>query len=138
MLECTEDIYVGSYDDAFFDVEILSNVTHILNVAKEINVSDRVNHIYKKIAIEDDDIHEDIRVIFNESIEFIDDALSNNGKVLIHCWEGKSRSVCVCIAYLCLRYKMTLANALTLVRTRRPEIDIFPLYFEQLSLYIGC
>lgn len=138
MSQITEEIYVGSYDDAFLNNEILSNVTHILNVAKEINVSDRVNHIYKKIAIEDDDIHEDIRVIFNESIKFIDDALSNNGKVFIHCWEGKSRSVCVCIAYLCVRYKMTLVNALKLLRTRRPETDIFPLYFEQLSLYLGC
>ena len=136
MSKITEDLYVGSYEDAFNET-IISNVSHILNVAKEINVFDRVNHIYKKIAIEDDDIHEDIRVILNESIKFIDEALSNNGKVLIHCWEGKSRSICVCIAYLCVRYNMTLANALKLVKIRRPETDIFPLYFDQLSLYLG-
>lgn len=38
------------------------------------------------------------------------------GSVLVHCSEGKSRSVALVVAYLVMRKRMTLANALALVR----------------------
>lgn len=134
MSHIANGIFVGSFEDAY-DNSVISNVTHILNVAKEIMVTDRISHTYRKIAIDDDSHKEDIRTILKESIEFIDFALKSNGKILIHCWEGKSRSVCVCIAYLCVRQHMKFQDALNLMITKRPETDIFPLYLEQLASF---
>jgi protein-tyrosine phosphatase len=43
-----------------------------------------------------------------------------HGKVLIHCYQGKSRSVAVCCAYLMRFYEYSLDEALQLVRSVRP------------------
>lgn len=135
MTAVTKNIYLGSLDDAF-DEHVKCQVSHMLNVAEELNLLDRVDHIYTKIAVVDDDMTVDIRIIFDECIRFIDCALESGGSILIHCLEGKSRSVCVCLVYLCIRYGMHLNKALQIVKEKRPCIDIFPLYLEQLSLYL--
>jgi dual specificity phosphatase 12 len=135
MTQLTENLWVGSLEDAF-DTSLISHVTHILNVASELMLINRVDHVYSKIAIEDDDINSDIRSILPHTVAWIKDAMKNGGKVLVHCLEGKSRSVCVCIAYLCLVRRMSFDEALQLVTTKRKQIDIYPLYFEQLKAYI--
>jgi atypical dual specificity phosphatase len=44
----------------------------------------------------------DIGVLFDEACEFID-VEKGGQRVLVHCFEGKSRSVTVLLAYLMLR-----------------------------------
>jgi len=43
---------------------------------------------------------ENIMVHFPEAIKFIDECISNGGKILVHCAAGVSRSAAVVIAYL--------------------------------------
>merc|ERR1712007_83657 len=43
------------------------------------------------------------------------------GRVLLHCHEGKSRSVALCLAYLVTRERRSLADALAHVKSRRPQ-----------------
>ena len=135
MSQITEHIFVGSFDDSF-DAEVKAQVSHILNVASEIMVSDRADHVYMKKGVNDDDNNENIKDILDDCIQFIDDAVASEGKVLIHCWEGKSRSVCACLAYLCTRQHMSLDSALELVKLKRPEMDIFPVYLRQTTEYL--
>jgi protein-tyrosine phosphatase len=123
-------------DDAF-DPSIISNVSHIMNVASELELLPRINHKYIKIVVNDDDMDTDITTIFNECIAWITQAHNeDNGTVLVHCLEGKSRSVCVCLAYMCVRLGMAFKDALELVKSKRPIIDIFPLYQRQLEDYL--
>lgn len=136
MTQLCDNLWVGSLDDAY-DASIISNVTHILNVASELELLPRINHKYIKIAVNDDDMDTDICSIFNKCIAWITQAHNkDNGTVLVHCLEGKSRSVCVCLAYMCVIEGMSFQDALTLIKTKRPIIDIFPLYQRQLEDYL--
>jgi dual specificity phosphatase 12 len=131
-----ENLYVSGLEEAYKDEHLKSNVSHFLNVASELMIVTRVDHGYKKIGIKDDDINSDIRSILLDCINWIDDIIKEGGSVCIHCLEGKSRSVCVCIAYLCCKQNWDFNEAYQLIRTQRPSIDIYPRYLEQLRMYI--
>lgn len=135
MSQILDNLFVGSLDDAYHS-DVPDKVTHILNVAEELHLLDRLNHVYKKIGVEDDDENEDITRIIMQCVEWIEDSVDCGGKVLVHCLEGKSRSVCVCIAYLCLSLGYTFQDAYNLVELKRPCIDVYPMYLQQLEEYI--
>ncbi|KAM2033059.1 hypothetical protein ACFX1T_015004 [Malus domestica] len=67
---------------------------------------------YKNFAICDND-DTNISTIFDEAIGFIDRVEQKRGKVLVHCFEGKSRSATLVLAYLMLRKNCTLLEAWT-------------------------
>ncbi|XP_075112645.1 dual specificity protein phosphatase PHS1-like isoform X2 [Nicotiana tabacum] len=66
-----------------------------------------------KICDEEDS---NISALFNEAHDFIDLVEENGGKVLVHCFEGRSRSATVVLAYLMLRKKFTLLKAWNTLR----------------------
>lgn len=137
MSQILDNLYVAGLEESYKDEVLKSQVSHFLNVASELMITCRVDHGYKKIGIKDDDINSDIRSILLDSINWIDDVISQGGSVCVHCLEGKSRSVCVCIAYLCCKLKWDFNEAYEWIKLQRPSIDIFPLYFQQLRMYIN-
>lgn len=73
-------------------------VTHVLNLATEVEpdarfiaIASSKNILYKKINI-NQGIGYDIGVHFREAFDFIDHARENNGRVLVNCLLGASRS----------------------------------------------
>ncbi|XWS51488.1 hypothetical protein CRYUN_Cryun12cG0180700 [Craigia yunnanensis] len=106
-------------------------VTHILCLcSNEIGQSDsqyRDLFEYKNFSICDNE-DSNISSIFEEACDFIDHVEQIGGKVLVHCFEGKSRSATVVIAYLMLRKNLTLLeawNALKRVHRRAQPNDGF-------------
>jgi dual specificity phosphatase 10 len=71
---------------------------------------------------------------FKDCFDFIDDA-SQNGKVLVHCVAGVSRSASVVIAYLMNHQKMTLSDAFSFVQERRNKIFPNESFRKQLRQY---
>ncbi|GAB4860357.1 Very-long-chain (3R)-3-hydroxyacyl-CoA dehydratase [Ancistrocladus abbreviatus] len=89
-------------------------ITHILCLcSNEIGQSDsQYPHLfeYKNFSISDEE-DTNITSIFEEGCDFIDHVEQTGGKVLVHCFEGRSRSATMVLAYLILRKKMTLLEA---------------------------
>ncbi|KAE8717450.1 Dual specificity protein phosphatase PHS1 [Hibiscus syriacus] len=89
-------------------------ITHVLCLcSNEIGQADSQYHDlfeYKNFSIHDNE-DSNISSIFEEVCDFIDHVEQIGGRVLVHCFEGKSRSATVVIAYLMLRKNSTLLEA---------------------------
>ncbi|KAI9071898.1 hypothetical protein K1719_046133 [Acacia pycnantha] len=67
-----------------------------------------------------DDVDCNISSIFEEACDFIDHVEQKGQRILVHCFEGRSRSVTLVLAYLMLRKKFPLSEAWnTLKRVHR-------------------
>ncbi|KAJ4728870.1 Dual specificity protein phosphatase phs1 [Melia azedarach] len=98
-------------------------ITHILCLcANETGQSDSQYpdlFEYKNFSISDDE-DSNISGIFDEASDFIDHVEQTGGRVLVHCFEGRSRSATLVLAYLMLRKNFTLLRAWnTLKRAHR-------------------
>jgi protein-tyrosine phosphatase len=77
-----------------------NKITHILNLASNVENSFEKEIIYKVFRIEDS-LRQDLLECIYESILFIDAALENKeNRVLVHCNAGVSRSASIVIAFL--------------------------------------
>ncbi|XP_052164342.1 dual specificity protein phosphatase PHS1-like isoform X2 [Oryza glaberrima] len=94
-------------------------ITHILCLcSNEIGQSDSQFpdlFEYKNFSISDDD-DANISDLFEEASDYIDHVDHVGGKVLVHCFEGKSRSATIVLAYLMLRKGLTLVKAWNLLK----------------------
>ncbi|XP_042491461.1 dual specificity protein phosphatase PHS1-like [Macadamia integrifolia] len=94
-------------------------ITHILCLcSNEIGQSDSQYpdlFKYKNFSISDNE-DSNISSIFEEASDFIDQVEESGGRVLVHCFEGKSRSATVVLAYLMLKKNFTLLEAWNLLK----------------------
>ena len=133
MTEILPNLYLAGIEEVIEECETHAmNITHILNVASEIVTDRSFEYKYKHRGVIDDDDENDISQIFSECIDWIEEALSNDSKVIVHCWSGISRSVCVVLAYMIAKRGYTPEKALSTVMEKRPIIDPWKPYFQQL------
>lgn len=72
---------------------------------------------------------------FRRTNAFIDQALAGNGRVLVHCAMGVSRSATVVLAYLMWKQKAAFLHALLQVQQARPLCAPNVGFVEQLETY---
>ena len=133
MAEIIPHLWVGSFEESY-DANLLEkgNITHILNVASELNVSERVGRDYRKIAIDDDSPDQNIGHIIPLCLSYMVEAIEQEkGNVFVHCLEGRSRSVSVVLAYVTLYHTKCFVEAIRLVKEKWPRMDIHKPYFFQ-------
>ena len=133
----TNNIILGGRDDAS-DLSLMNElgVTHILNVAQQLPNYHEPNFCYLKIPLIDT-TEANITNCLALSSNFIKRVEDMNGRVLVHCISGVSRSTSVLIMHLMNRYKMTLCDAYEYIRSCRPFIspnDGFKLQLANLEL----
>lgn len=127
--EVYENVFVGGEQSAKDKGDLKQlGVTHVLNCAQgtkffHVNTSQdfyRGENI-KFCGLEVSDFPQsDIKQHFDTAVKFMDEALAQeNGKVLVHCVQGFSRSATVAIAYLMMRKGMTVEEAGKTVRQKR-------------------
>ena len=94
------NIYVSNYSTST-NLEILQGlgITHIITVIPSFNPPFLDKFKYLHIEAYDDE-WQDMISFFKETNTFIENCLVNNGKVLIHCMVGRSRSMTIFLAFL--------------------------------------
>ncbi|KAF7834046.1 dual specificity protein phosphatase PHS1-like isoform X1 [Senna tora] len=114
-------------------------ITHILCLCtNEIGQSDSQFpdlFIYKNFSVCDDE-DSNISSIFEEACDLISHVEEKGQRILVHCFEGRSRSVTLVLAYLMLRKKLTLLeawNALKRVHRRAQPNDGFAKILVELD-----
>jgi protein-tyrosine phosphatase len=98
-------------------------ITHVLNMAAEQHFETVHRNINVKHILADDYETYNIRQHFEEAFQFIEDALMKNGRILVHCAVGISRSPTIVIAYIMHRYGMSYQNAYQYVQSLRPIVN---------------
>ncbi|WAQ85085.1 hypothetical protein PtA15_5A659 [Puccinia triticina] len=73
--------------------------------------------------------------IFPKAKEFIDTALQRNGRVLIHCGDGLSRSPAIMTAYVMASYNVSSEAAFHFVQSRRFCVSPNMGFLHQLDAY---
>ncbi|KAM5132465.1 dual specificity protein phosphatase 8-like isoform 2-T2 [Mantella aurantiaca] len=117
-------LYLGSQNDVM-DQEVINQngITHVLNVSyscpKPVFISD--NH-FLRIPI-NDSYCEKILPWLSAAVEFIGKVELVNGRVLVHCLAGISRSAAVAIAYIMRSMGLSLDDAYRFVKEKRPTIS---------------
>ena len=72
---------------------------------------------------------------FEETYDFIRQNLLEGKNVLVHCHAGKSRSATVVIAFLMRDKKISLQQALALLRSKRPRVKPNEGFLVQLKAF---
>ena len=127
------NLYLGDVHDAANHKLLESlDVRCILIIAKEIPPFHSRGFIYMKInAYEDSQF--DLKKHFREILPFIHLQLDKGG-VLVHCYDGVSRSASVVVGYLMRFRNMSFQKALDFVKAKRP-IQPNEQFCRQLNLF---
>ena len=109
-------------------------MTHILDATSMSLEYFPGRFIYKHVAILDLP-QADIISRLDDCFSFIDEAVKNNGKVLVHCMAGISRSSSIVIGYLMKSNNMSFEEALEHVKKQRPATNPNSGFRDQLQRY---
>ena len=111
------------------------NVRLVINATVElpyVNLGKNVDIV--KIAVRDSD-REQLINYFDQVSKLIDDRVSRNENVLVHCLAGVSRSASLCAAYLMKYQGYSLSRALIKLVDKRPVVRPNPGFLKQLADY---
>lgn len=124
--EIIPHLYLGSCGAAYNREGIqAAGVTHILCIATNVMAAikkhnDELNLKYLEVAI-DDKPEASVEEKFDQCFKFIEEGLRQGG-VLVHCFQGKSRSSSIVIGYLMKHKGMSFDESLEFVRAKRSVV----------------
>lgn len=133
--EIVKDLYLGSISSCYdFDELKKKGITHVISVMAGFDPPFPNDFKYLVINALDNE-NNDLSEIFKFTNKFIEDALDENGKVLIHCMAGRSRSATILMAYLIKIIGMDVDNILLSVKSKRNIVEPNPGFMTQLKKY---
>lgn len=115
-------IYIGGILAAGQEHQLRNaSITHIVNATGD--VEDYFPEAFEYLDVNLDDKPEaapSLAAAWEATGDFIDRALASGGAVLVHCFEGRSRSSSLILAYLIIHKFLTLRDALKMLKTAHP------------------
>ncbi|XP_019500672.1 PREDICTED: protein phosphatase Slingshot homolog 3 isoform X3 [Hipposideros armiger] len=130
-------LYLGSEWNAANLEELQRNrVSHILNMAREIDNFYPERFIYHNVRLWDEESAQ-LLPHWKETHSFVEAARAQGTRVLVHCKMGVSRSAATVVAYAMKQYGWSLEQALRHVQELRPIARPNPGFLRQLQTYQG-
>ncbi|KAG1807312.1 protein-tyrosine phosphatase-like protein [Suillus subaureus] len=130
-----DNVFIGNLSAALStDVRKKLGITHVLSVCTDYSSTDH-NHL--TIPVQDSE-YEDLLIHLPRGCSFIQSALDQGGKVLVHCAMGVSRSPTMVCAYLMSTQRLSAHAAIQYVRKRRPKIHPNYGFMKQLIAFGEC
>lgn len=132
-------LFLGNLSAAT-DIEWLKEqkITHILTVDScplPRKIQELLPNLVTKYIQVTDMPREDLLTHFEDSYEFIDYALESNGRILVHCYFGVSRSSTIVIAYVMKKHSKSFSDAFQMVKDKRQFVAPNSGFQAQLRLY---
>ncbi|KAJ7626310.1 protein-tyrosine phosphatase-like protein [Mycena polygramma] len=112
-------------------------ITHVLSVCPDYLAPVKTVEKHLTLPMMDDELF-DILQYLPTTCRFIQEGLNAGGKVLVHCVMGISRSATVVCAYLMFSQQISAAQAIRMVRTRRPKSRPNYSFIRQLQVFSEC
>jgi len=131
-----EYLYIGDVHAAREKERLKAlGITHILNVADDVESGD--DDSFEILHIKIADGGEDYTIVdaFQTATEFVQCARSSNGCVLIHCWMGINRSTTVTLAVIMELEGWTLRQAYEHTKSRRKKASPFAGNKNKIALF---
>jgi len=112
-------------------------ISSIINVSMEIPNSFESTYKYYRIPILDDNHHHIIDYIPGMLQFFEETPIDPDHALLIHCYMGSSRSASIVLLYLIMKCNFTFDAALTLIKAKRPIVNINTNFLEDIKTFIA-
>lgn len=114
--EVIKNLYITNYYTANNEELLKSyNIKNVVSLYPNL-LSQDFNQLYIEI---DDVISANIEQYFQKSYDFIDKALENGERVVVHCHMGISRSSSIVIYYLMKKFGIPYEKAYNFLKTKR-------------------
>lgn len=131
----TDNLYIGDIHSAYQDVHLKKEgITHIVNCVMGSTPGYPDDYKYLIVNVIDNE-NQNLIDKFETAVNFIDKAIQENGKVLIHCVCGVSRSVSITAAYLIYKNKISAEKAIEIIKEKRDVACPNPSFMEQLKIF---
>ena len=130
-----DGIYLGSIDSVYDEKELHKlGITHIISAIAGFipPYPDKFNYLVVNAL---DSLNTDLSDKFDLCNDFIENALENNGTILIHCIAGRSRSVALLAAYIIYKFGLDTDNAILAIKNKRNIIEPNQTFRKQLYQY---
>ena len=130
-----EGVFLGSVNNANNLNELNKlKIKYVLNVAHECKNTAFKGIKYKHLKMHDSNTCEIKKYVW-DAFDFINEAISKNCNVLIHCQRGVSRSSAIIIAYLIKFKNMSVKDAFWFVKKKRSVAFPNFSFMEQLHQF---
>jgi atypical dual specificity phosphatase len=140
MTQVADNIWVGSCSESA-NTSFLQErgIEHILCCAEEYTYppsflyTSEKSHQWYHVPIKDNRVEESTERHFREGAAKLNEWVEQGNQVLVHCYQGKSRSVSVILAYLILYKGWSFTIAFLHLKQRYPRTNPYHLYLPILQ-----
>lgn len=130
-----DGVYIGDISSAYNEEELKKlGITHIITAV--LGVGPQFPNSFKYLCVPVRDVEsEDIQSHLTSTTTFINNVLKENGKVLIHCICGVSRSATIVAAWVMSQHGYTVQETIDILQAQRPCVNPNPSFRDQLEEY---